>query len=94
MIVSYRSDGHIENDITFMRSCITKMGKVNRIVMLYVVAFLKKGIITYVEDNKMSAYNLAVVFGPCFFRPKQYRLEDLMSSGRFSFMIKLLLENY
>ena len=41
----------------------------------------------------MSAYNLAVVFGPCFFRPKQYTLQDLMASGKFSFMIKLLLEN-
>ena len=42
----------------------------------------------------MSAYNLAVVFGPCFFRPKNYRLEDLMSSGKYSFIVKLMLENY
>jgi hypothetical protein len=42
----------------------------------------------------MSAYNLAVVFGPCFFRPKHYRLEDLMSSGKYSFIVKLMLENY
>lgn len=70
------------------------MGKINRIVLFYTTAFLKKGIIIYQENNKMSAYNLAVVFGPCFFRPKQYRLEDLMSSGKFSFMIKLILENY
>lgn len=70
------------------------MGKVNKIVLFYTISFLRKGIIKYQEVNKMSSYNLAVVFGPCFFRPKQYTLQDLMSSGKFSFMIKLILDNY
>lgn len=74
MIMSYRSDGHLENDIKFLRTCVGKMNKINRLVLFYTIAFLKKGVIMYQEDNKMSAYNLAVVFGPCFFRPKQYRL--------------------
>lgn len=46
------------------------------------------------ESNKMTAYNLAVVFGPCFFRPKAYSLEDLVSSGKFSSIILLLLNNF
>ena len=45
-------------------------------------------------QNKMSAYNLAVVFGPCFFRPKEYRVDDLINSGRFSKIVLLLIENY
>ena len=42
----------------------------------------------------MNAKNLAVVFGPCFFRPKEYRLEALIHSGRFSFIILLILDNF
>lgn len=93
-IMSYRSDGHLQNDIKFLRTCISKMNKVNRTVLFYTTAFMKQGIIKYQEENKMSSYNLAVVFGPCFFRPKQYSLQDLMSSGKFSFMIKMILDNY
>ena len=69
------------------------MPKIHREVLTYMISFLKRGIILHQEHNKMSAYNLAVVFGPCFFRPKIYRLEDLMSSGKFSFLVKLFLEN-
>jgi hypothetical protein len=32
----------------------------------------------------MSAYNLSVVFAPCFFRPKEYDLKDLVYSGKFA----------
>jgi hypothetical protein len=32
----------------------------------------------------MPAYNLSVVFGPCFFRPKEYDLKDLIYSGKFA----------
>ena len=36
----------------------------------------------------MNAYNLAVIFGPCFFRPWEYDLKDLIYSGKFA---KILL---
>lgn len=58
---------------------------------LYIIAFLKRGIIANLEHNKMNSHNLAVVFGPCFFRPVEYKLESLMFSGKFSVIIKLLL---
>ena len=94
LVMAFRSDGIIENDAGFFRDCLYKMPKINRDVLIYTLAFLRRGILRYVEQNKMSAYNIAVVFGPCFFRPKIYRLEDLMASGKFSFGIKLYLEKF
>lgn len=69
MIVSYRSDGISENDINFAAKIFDRMNSINRKVLAYMIAFLKKGIVFYYEKNKMNSYNLAVVFGPCFFRP-------------------------
>ena len=45
--MSYRTDGHKDNDIKFLQSCIGKMSKINRLVLFYTTAFLKKGIIIY-----------------------------------------------
>ena len=66
----------------------------NQRVLLFMIAFLKKGIIAYQEENKMSAYNLAVVFGPCFFTPRVYSLQDLIASGKFSSIILLFLNKF
>ena len=63
-------------------------------VLFYLVGFLKMGIVKNQENNKMSSYNLAVVFGPCLFRPLEYKVEDLLSSGKFSKTILLLIENF
>lgn len=57
------------------------------------ITFMQRGIIANQELNKMNSHNLAVVFGPCFFRPKEYKLESLMYSGKFSVIIKLVLEH-
>jgi hypothetical protein len=63
------------------------MEYVNQKVFLLLVAFLKRKIIANQAQNKMNAYNLAVVFGPCFFRPKEYDLQDLIYSGKFAKVI-------
>jgi hypothetical protein len=42
----------------------------------------------------MNAYNLAVVLGPCFFRPKEYDLKDLIYSGKFAKVLVTSFENY
>lgn len=39
----------------------------------------------------MSAYNIAVVFGPCLFRPLEYKVDDLINSGKFSKIVLLLV---
>lgn len=70
------------------------MPSLNQFVLCFTTHFLRYSIADKKDVNKMSTYNLAVVFGPCFFRPKQYKLEDLMSSGKFSFIVKIILEEY
>lgn len=50
--------------------------------------FLKEKVIRREALNKMTNYNCAVVFAPCFLRPKNYELADLMCSGK---LVKVLL---
>jgi len=38
--------------------------------MAFMCQFIAK-VIKFEEKNKMSAYNMAVVFGPSFFRPQK-----------------------
>lgn len=68
------------------------MEYVNYKVLVLLVVFLTEYIISQEEHNKMSAYNIAVVFGPCFFRPKEYDLKDLLFSGKFSKFLLHCLE--
>lgn len=42
----------------------------------------------------MNGYNLAVVFGPCFFRPKEYDLKDLIYSGKFAKILVNTFDRY
>ena len=93
-IIAYRSSGTEEADVEFILSFIELMSQIEVNVLAFIVGFLKKGIVKYEVHNKMSAYNLAVVFGPCFFRPKEYRVDDLINSGRFSKIVLLLIDNY
>lgn len=51
-------------------------------------SFLKDKVIKKEPANKMSNYNCAVVFAPCFMRPQSYELADLMCSGK---LVKVLL---
>ena len=42
----------------------------------------------------MNGYNLAVVLGPCFFRPKEYDLKDLICSGKFARVLVTCFDRY
>ena len=68
-ILGFRSTG-AESDLNFLKEILKKMAGTELNVLIYLMAFLKKGIIAHHSINKMSAYNLAVVFGPCLFRPE------------------------
>lgn len=43
----------------------------------FIIGFLYR-VSEFKDENKMTAYNLAVVFGPCFLRPEVYSMEDLV----------------
>lgn len=70
------------------------MEYVNHKVFILITVFLNDYIIAQREYNKMSAYNLAVVLGPCFFRPKEYDLKDLIYSGKFAKILVTSFEKY
>ena len=59
------------------------MEYINQKVFVLLLVFLSDYVVAQSEQNKMSGYNLSVVFGPCFFRPKEYGLADLIYSGKF-----------
>lgn len=46
------------------------MEYVNHKVFILLLVFLSDFIVAQKDENKMNGYNLSVVFGPCFFRPK------------------------
>lgn len=48
----------------------------NRDILYFVLGFLNK-VSSYKEDNLMTTYNLAVVFGPNFFRSEVLKMSDL-----------------
>ena len=62
-------------------------------MFVLLVVFLHDYVISQEPYNKMSAYNLAVIFGPCFFRPKEYDLKDLVYSGKFAKVLVTIFGN-
>lgn len=79
-IISYNA----ADELAFIRQILTEMEYVNKKVFLLVLVFLTDYVIAQKEENKMNGYNLSVVFGPCFFRPMEYDLKDLIYSGKFA----------
>ena len=69
------------------------MEYVNNKVFTLLAVFLHDYVISQEAYNKMSAYNLAVIFGPCFFRPKEYDLKDLVYSGKFAKILVTIFGN-
>ena len=67
-----------------IKKVLSEMEYVNHKVFMLLAVFLREYIVSQQETNKMSAYNLVVVFGPCFFRPEVYDLKDLIYSGKFA----------
>jgi hypothetical protein len=41
----------------------------------------------------MTPYNLAVVFNPCFIRPKEFGMDQLLESGHAVNALKIIIEN-
>lgn len=54
---------------------IEKIPKLNYRTLAMITSFLTR-VAQFKEDNKMPAYNLAVVFAPSFLRPEVYTMDD------------------
>jgi Rho GTPase-activating protein 1 len=78
--------------VAFIQRMLERMEYVNRKVFVLLTIFFRDYVISQKERNKMNAYNLAVIFGPCFFRPKEYDLKDLMFSGKFAKVLVTIFE--
>jgi Rho GTPase-activating protein 1 len=50
--------------------------ELNRTVLFFALGFLNK-VITHQDHNLMTTYNMAVVFGPNFFRSEVLKMADL-----------------
>lgn len=80
-------------EIPFIRSLLEDMEYVNHKVFILLLVFLTDFVVKQKETNKMSGYNLSVVFGPCFFRPQEYDLKDLIYSGKFAKILSNCFEH-
>ncbi len=60
-------------------------------LFILLIVFMTDFIVRQQEYNKMNAYNLSVVLGPCLFRPKEYQLKDLLNSGK---LVNIILVSF
>jgi hypothetical protein len=72
------------DEIALIKNILNQMEYVNNKVFHLMIVFLTDFIVKQKDQNKMNGYNLSVVFGPCFFRPEEYDLKDLINSGKFA----------
>lgn len=59
-------------EVEFVKGLLKELPELNYCVILFMCTFLKEKVIRREALNKMSNYNCAVVFAPCFLRPKNY----------------------
>lgn len=78
--------------MALIKGILNEMEYSNHKTFVLLLVFLTDYVVSQQEYNKMSSYNLAVIFGPCFFRPKEYDLKDLIYSGKFAKVLVTLFD--
>lgn len=58
------------------------------------LSFLKEQVIKRKSVTKMTEYNCAVVFAPCFSRPRNPDFSDLIGTGKMVKFLTILLSRY
>ncbi|KAL6053882.1 SH3-domain binding protein 1, partial [Balamuthia mandrillaris] len=61
-------------------------------VLNYLLKFLDK-VVEHSHVNKMTAYNLAIIFGPSLLRPRQDTIDTSLKSPRVNAVIQTLIEH-
>ena len=67
---------------------------INCQILFHFLTFLKKEIISREEANKMNNYNMAVCIFPCIFKSKTYTDSDLINSGKFVGLLKVIFTRF
>lgn len=80
--------------LEFLEVLVSRMSPLNHRIFQFLVEFLKYKVAVKEQYNKMGCYNLAVVFAPCLFRPREYKLQDLASSFKFIKVLQAILTNF
>lgn len=65
---------------------------INRSTLLYLARFFND-VSTYQAQNKMTAYNLAVIVTPNLFRSRELTSKDLLNHGTLTDIFTLIMGN-
>lgn len=65
------------SQVMHIKDTLKALPEINEKMFSFIIGFLKH-VSTYHVYNKMTAYNVSVVFGPCFLRPETYTMADLI----------------
>jgi len=66
---------------------------INRHVLAYLFKFLVL-VAQQAETNRMTAYNLSIVFGPSLLRPKEDTIETSLKSPKANFVVQTFINHY
>lgn len=83
----------IEEKKTEIKKIIKSLPKLNYRTLGYMIDFIKK-IEAKKEKNSMTAYNLSVVFMPCFIRPLKYSDDDLKNSMKLIEVLRMIIDGF
>lgn len=77
VLMEYMKNKEPREHVHFLKEFVkNELPELNCRLFSFLVSFLKR-VSEVQEANKMTEYNLAVVFGPTFVRPKSYSMEHL-----------------
>ena len=83
-----------EKEVPFAQQMLGTIPELNRRVVQYMVSFMKEQVIKRQGVTKMTEYNCAVVFAPCFSRPRDPSFADLIGTGKMVRFLGILFGRY
>eukprot|EP01090_Pellita_catalonica_P020091 TRINITY_DN7018_c0_g1_i1.p1 TRINITY_DN7018_c0_g1~~TRINITY_DN7018_c0_g1_i1.p1 ORF type:complete len:314 (-),score=57.71 TRINITY_DN7018_c0_g1_i1:92-946(-) len=60
-------------------------------VLTHMISFLRT-VASHADKNKMTAYNLSIVFGPTLLRPREESIETTLKSPSVNSVVRMLIE--
>jgi hypothetical protein len=69
------------------------LSKDRKKILLYLLRFLKQEVLKH-KKNRMTENSMSIVFSPCFFRPRVETFYDLLNSGKFAWVLYVVIKHY